>query len=150
MSEQRYMHIPYLIRSGDTLSEIAQRFLGDGSRYPEIQAINLAKIPNAGMILAGDTIMIPVPFTQEAFEHTEIQKALKTPQRRTFPTCEEDAQARFRALLDLFEPTHDRDLDLASSYRAEGVLSLAYELGLLSRDDVATEEDKVNYRFDFA
>ena len=51
----------YVIVQGDTLWGIAKRFLGDGSRYPEIHKINqppLSKNPN--LIYPGQKIKIPL------------------------------------------------------------------------------------------
>ncbi|MFT3715192.1 MAG: LysM peptidoglycan-binding domain-containing protein [Gordonia sp. (in: high G+C Gram-positive bacteria)] len=47
----------YTIQSGDTLSGIAQQFLGDAGRYPEIAQLN--NIENPDLIQAGATIQIP-------------------------------------------------------------------------------------------
>ena len=47
----------YTIQPGDTLSGIAQQFLGDAGRYPEIAQLN--NIPNPDLINAGATIQIP-------------------------------------------------------------------------------------------
>lgn len=61
--------VAYVIKSGDTLSEIAERFLGSAREWRRIMAFNNdaavlahggARIRNADFIRAGDTIRIPV------------------------------------------------------------------------------------------
>lgn len=58
----------YIVRSGDTLSSIAQQQLGDASRWPEIFLLNRASIRHPDLIfvsqvltLPGDTPMQPPP-----------------------------------------------------------------------------------------
>ncbi|EQM30019.1 LysM peptidoglycan-binding domain-containing protein [Rhodococcus qingshengii] len=45
--------------SGDTLWGLAERHLGDGTRYPEIQSLNQNAIPNEAWIDAGLTLTLP-------------------------------------------------------------------------------------------
>lgn len=45
------------VKSGDTLSAIAQRELGAASRYPEIARLN--HLPNADLIYPGQVLQIP-------------------------------------------------------------------------------------------
>lgn len=50
-------YINYTIQSGDTLSGIAQRFLGDSSRFDELADLN--DIADPDLIYAGDVLRIP-------------------------------------------------------------------------------------------
>ncbi len=64
MAEQAKAHAEtedttYTIVAGDTLWAIAQRFLGNGARWPEIHEANQDKIENPNMIYPGQTIVIP-------------------------------------------------------------------------------------------
>ncbi|MCC4306083.1 MAG: LysM peptidoglycan-binding domain-containing protein [Rhodococcus sp.] len=45
--------------SGDTLWGLAERHLGDGTRYPEIQSLNQNAIPDEAWIDAGITLTLP-------------------------------------------------------------------------------------------
>jgi LysM repeat protein/DNA-binding SARP family transcriptional activator len=45
--------------SGDTLWGLAERHLGDGTRYPEIQSLNQNAIPDEAWIHAGITLTLP-------------------------------------------------------------------------------------------
>lgn len=47
----------YVVKKGDTLGSIAQRLLGDASRYPEIAKLN--KIKDANVIHVGQRLTIP-------------------------------------------------------------------------------------------
>ncbi len=47
----------YTVVSGDTLWAIAEKFLGDGNRYPEIAKLN--NIPNPDLINVGQVLTIP-------------------------------------------------------------------------------------------
>lgn len=47
----------YTVRKGDTLWAIAKKYLGDGSRYPELAALN--SIPNPNLIFPGQQVKIP-------------------------------------------------------------------------------------------
>ncbi|MBA3532429.1 MAG: LysM peptidoglycan-binding domain-containing protein, partial [Ardenticatenales bacterium] len=49
----------YTVQSGDSLSKIAQRFYGDGSRWKTIYEANRDKISNPDMIHAGLVLTIP-------------------------------------------------------------------------------------------
>lgn len=49
----------YTIQSGDTLWAIASKFLGNGSRYPEIFEANKEVIQDADLIFPGQKIRIP-------------------------------------------------------------------------------------------
>lgn len=49
----------YEIKSGDTLSKIAQTFYGSASRYPEIVEANKEVIKDANLIYPGQKIRIP-------------------------------------------------------------------------------------------
>jgi len=49
----------YVIKSGDTLSAIAQRFYGNGSEYPKIFEANREVIKNPDLIYPGQKIRIP-------------------------------------------------------------------------------------------
>ncbi|MCB1192767.1 MAG: peptidoglycan-binding protein LysM [Leptospiraceae bacterium] len=50
----------YVIKSGDTLSAIAKKFLGDASRYPEIFEANEEVIKDPNLIFPGQKIRIPL------------------------------------------------------------------------------------------
>lgn len=49
----------YTVKSGDSLSRIAQRELGDASRWPEIHELNADEIPNPDLIQPGQVIYLP-------------------------------------------------------------------------------------------
>ncbi len=49
----------YVIKSGDTLSAIAQHFYGNGSKWPQIFEANREVIKNADLIYPGQKIRIP-------------------------------------------------------------------------------------------
>ena len=49
----------YEVQKGDTLSKIAQRVLGDASRWKEIWEINKAQIPNPDLIHPGQQLTMP-------------------------------------------------------------------------------------------
>ena len=57
-SEQKVEY--YEIQKGDTLWAIAGKFLGNGSRYPEIVEANLEVIKDADKIYPGQKIRIPL------------------------------------------------------------------------------------------
>jgi nucleoid-associated protein YgaU len=50
----------YVIKSGDTLSAIAQKFYGKGSAYPRIFEANREVIKNPDLIYPGQKIRIPL------------------------------------------------------------------------------------------
>lgn len=52
-------YIKYTVRKNDTLSAIAQKFLGDFSRYQEIQELNRDIIKNVNLIYVGQVFKIP-------------------------------------------------------------------------------------------
>jgi len=49
----------YVIKSGDTLWKIAEKFLGNGSKYPEIFEANREVIEDPDKIFVGQKIRIP-------------------------------------------------------------------------------------------
>lgn len=49
----------YAVGLNDTLSEIAQRFLGSAARYPEIAALNRTTLMDADRIYAGQVLNLP-------------------------------------------------------------------------------------------
>jgi nucleoid-associated protein YgaU len=49
----------YIVRQGDTLSAIAARTLGDGTRWPEIHALNRDRIRDPNLILPGWELKLP-------------------------------------------------------------------------------------------
>ena len=49
----------YVVKSGDSLSKIAKRFYGDGSKWKKIHAANADKIPNPDLIHPGLELTIP-------------------------------------------------------------------------------------------
>lgn len=50
----------YVVESGDTLSGIAKRFLGNGSAYPKIFEANREVIKDPNLIYPGQKIRIPL------------------------------------------------------------------------------------------
>lgn len=50
----------YVVQPGDTLGRIAQRFLGNVARWPEIFNINRDTVSNPDLIRIGQTLRIPV------------------------------------------------------------------------------------------
>lgn len=50
----------YTIQSGDTLWGIAQRFLGNGSRWPEIYRASTLRSGDPNLIFPGEVVNIPV------------------------------------------------------------------------------------------
>jgi hypothetical protein len=52
----------YVVRPGDTLSEIARRVFGNGERWREILKEN-PQVTNANRIYPGDSLFVPVPTT---------------------------------------------------------------------------------------
>lgn len=49
----------YTVVSGDCLWNIAKKFLGDGSRYPEIYSLNRDKIKDPNLIYPGQVLTLP-------------------------------------------------------------------------------------------
>ena len=49
----------YTVAKGDTLWAIAKKLLGDGSRWPEIHALNKDKVSNPNRIYPGQVLTIP-------------------------------------------------------------------------------------------
>lgn len=49
----------YTVKTGDCLWNIAQRYLGRGSRYTEIYTLNRDKIKNANIIYTGQVLTMP-------------------------------------------------------------------------------------------
>ena len=49
----------YTVQKGDSLWRIAQAMLGDGSRWPEIYALNGDAIGNPNLIFPGQTLVMP-------------------------------------------------------------------------------------------
>jgi nucleoid-associated protein YgaU len=47
----------YIVKSGDTLSAIAQRHLGNANRWPEIARLN--SLSNPDLINPGDELRLP-------------------------------------------------------------------------------------------
>jgi len=50
----------YVIKKGDTLWAIANKFLGNGSKYPEIFEANREVIKDPDLIYPGQKIRIPL------------------------------------------------------------------------------------------
>ena len=49
----------YTIHAGDTYAGLAETYLGNGARYPEIWNLNRSQHPNPDRIIAGDRIKMP-------------------------------------------------------------------------------------------
>lgn len=49
----------YTVKKGDCLWNIAKKYLGDGSRYKEIYALNREKIKNPNLIYVGQVLTLP-------------------------------------------------------------------------------------------
>ena len=49
----------YTVRSGDTLSRIAQRQLGDAGRWPEIFVLNRGILTDPDKIVPGQVLVLP-------------------------------------------------------------------------------------------
>ena len=47
------------VQRGETLYQIAQRYLGSGSKHPEIYAANRDRIPDPSRLPIGVTLVIP-------------------------------------------------------------------------------------------
>lgn len=58
----------YVVKSGDTLSKIAQEFYGDANRWREIVAANKDKIDNPSQIRPGWELDIPGVGDEQAKE----------------------------------------------------------------------------------
>jgi hypothetical protein len=132
----RYAHVPYLIKAGDTLSALALRFLGRADRYTDLAKLNDLEDP--GMIMAGETLMIPVAITPELMHSPVVVEALK-PHQHPYPPTTEQAKAIYVNVSSTYSPTWDRDVDIIAQARNEGVVALALALGIL--DDAEAEHD---------
>jgi len=53
--------VAYVASSGDTLSGLAQAFLGDGAKWKTLQTFNGANVPDPNKLRAGQRILIPTP-----------------------------------------------------------------------------------------
>ena len=126
MTNSRVIHVPYTVKPGDTLTGISQRFLGNASRFTELAELN--GIENANLIQAEATIMIPVPLGPDVLKHPAMLEALK-PERKPYPLTRQSANAILQTVMDGYQPTWDRDLDLPAEARAEGVVALGIALG---------------------
>jgi len=51
--------ITYVVRAGDSLSAIAQKFYGDANRWKEIWEANKDKLPDPNLITVGQELRIP-------------------------------------------------------------------------------------------
>jgi len=49
-----------VVREGETLSDIARRELGDGSKWPKLHDANRATLPNADRLKPGMVLNLPV------------------------------------------------------------------------------------------
>lgn len=84
--------IKYIIKPGDTLWSIAEKYLGDGSRYQELVDYN--QIENPDLIYAGDTLKIP---GKESFDFLDLEVSGTTfeqnlDKRAAFSTLENEYQ----------------------------------------------------------
>ncbi len=53
----------YVVEKGDTLSELAEKILGDASRWPDIYRLNREKIQDLNLLPVGEKLQIPVENT---------------------------------------------------------------------------------------
>lgn len=60
----------YTVQTGDTLSEIAKQFYGDGSKYPIIFEANKEVIKDPNLIYPGQMLRIPKPAGGESQSYT--------------------------------------------------------------------------------
>lgn len=51
----------YTIQSGDSLSKIAAKVLGDGSAWRQIWDLNKHRVPNPNLLEMGDVLIMPKP-----------------------------------------------------------------------------------------
>ena len=51
--------ITYVVRAGDSLSAIAQKYYGDANRWKEIWEANKDKVPDPNLITVGQELRIP-------------------------------------------------------------------------------------------
>lgn len=58
-AEQTEVYGVHTVESGDTLSKLAKRYLGDASRYPEIFRANKDQLSNPDKIKVGQKLKIP-------------------------------------------------------------------------------------------
>ena len=135
MTTDRFVHVPYLVKAGDTLSEIAFRFLGRVDRCMELAKLNEIQYP--GTIQAGATIMIPVLLTPNLMAHPAVVEALK-PHREEYPVSAMHARGIFNHVSSSYQPVWDRDVDIVTHARCEGAIALAQALGIL--DDIEAQE----------
>ena len=49
----------YVVRAGDSLSAIAQKYYGDANRWKEIWEANKDKLPDPNLITVGQELRIP-------------------------------------------------------------------------------------------
>ena len=61
----------YTVKGGDTLSLIAERMLGDMSRWPEIATLNKISTPN--LILPGQVLQLPDPPSSLTVDHSSSE-----------------------------------------------------------------------------
>ena len=76
-------YITYTVKSGDTLSAIAKKYLGDASRYNEIATLN--KIANPNLIYVGQVIKIKKDTTPTTKKVTK-KKSTKKEEKKTEET----------------------------------------------------------------
>ncbi|MGE0376081.1 MAG: LysM peptidoglycan-binding domain-containing protein [Planctomycetaceae bacterium] len=60
VADEQHAGVPYKVCSGDTLSELAQRFLGSARRYPELYEANRDVLSSPDSLRAGTVLRIPV------------------------------------------------------------------------------------------
>ena len=82
----------YTIKDGDTLSKIAQRYLGDARLANEIYEANRGRILNPDLIYAGNVIEIP---------NGKLRPGEISPE--TEPKNDPDRRSVFSQIIDLFK-----------------------------------------------
>lgn len=74
----------YTVQSGDTLIGIARRYLGDGERYKDIEAINADKLGPDLILKIGMTLKLPSDASTDARSTRQITSTPSSSSERTY------------------------------------------------------------------